>query len=62
MEQRLALWERNFLRKPFGLAPDVDLARLAREHEIAGGAIINILRFACIRAMVRKSPELSQHR
>lgn len=57
-DQRLALW-RGMLRDPARLAPDVDLARLARDYELAGGAIANAVRYAAIcasrqgRAVVR---------
>jgi hypothetical protein len=57
-EQRLTLWESNFKGKPYHLAPDVDLRKLAREHEIAGGSIINVLRYACLKAIVRNPQEI----
>jgi ATP-dependent 26S proteasome regulatory subunit len=53
-EQRLRLWEDNFRNKPYTLSPDVDLNRLARDHELSGGSIINVLRYACLRAVVRE--------
>ncbi len=34
----------------FALDDDVDLARLARDHEISGGSIVNVLRYAGIQA------------
>ena len=37
------------------LAPDVDLARLADQYELSGGSIINVLRFACLKALRRAS-------
>lgn len=52
-EQRLRLWEDNFKAKPYGLAADVDLARVARDYELSGGSIINVLRYACLQAVVR---------
>ena len=57
-EQRLRLWEDNFRNKPYRLAKDVDLARLARDHELAGGSIINVLRYACLKAVVRQTQEI----
>lgn len=56
VEQRLRLWEDNFREKPFRLAPEVDLPKLAEEYEISGGCIINVLRYACLRAVVRRPP------
>ncbi|WP_139826220.1 ATP-binding protein [Derxia lacustris] len=48
--QRLRLWESVLL--PTGrLAADVDLRRLADEHELAGGAIANVVRYAAIAAL-----------
>lgn len=56
--QRLRLWEENFRDKPYRLAADVDLGRLARDHELSGGSIINVLRYACLRAVVRDPQEI----
>jgi hypothetical protein len=56
--QRLRLWRDNFEGQPYRLAPDVDLRRLAREHELSGGSIINVLRYACLKAVVRDPPEV----
>ena len=53
-EQRLRLWEDNFRNKPYALSPDVDLNRLARDYELSGGSIINVLRYACLRAVARE--------
>jgi hypothetical protein len=52
-EQRLRLWEDNFKDKPYRLAADVDLGQLARDYELSGGSIINVLRYACLQAVVR---------
>ncbi|MGO4711441.1 ATP-binding protein [Bradyrhizobium sp. 2TAF24] len=59
-EQRLRLWEDNFRDKPYPLASDVDLARLARDHELSGGSIVNVLRYACLRAVTRESQAITQ--
>lgn len=56
--QRLRLWEDCFKDKPYPLADDVDLARIARSYEISGGSIINVLRFACLKAVARTPPEI----
>lgn len=55
-EQRLRLWQDNFADKPYRLAADVDLRTLAQAHELSGGSIINVLRYACLQAVVREPP------
>jgi ATP-dependent 26S proteasome regulatory subunit len=35
------------------LADDVNLVQLAEDHELAGGAIANVVRFAAINALQR---------
>jgi AAA+ superfamily predicted ATPase len=57
-EQRLRLWEDNFKDKPYRLGADVDLIELARNYELSGGAIINVLRYACLKAVVRTPSEI----
>lgn len=52
--QRLRLWQ-GMLRDSALLDARVDLPRLAEKYEIAGGAIINVVRYAAIRAMRRGS-------
>jgi hypothetical protein len=49
-EQRQRLWE-GMLRPTGRLAPDVDLALLAAQHELSGGAIANVVRAAAIAAL-----------
>ena len=56
--QRLRLWEDNFKDKQYRLADDVDLRALAHDYELAGGAINNVLRSACLRAVERDPPEI----
>ena len=56
--QRKRLWEDCFKDKPYPLAPDIDLGKLAQDHELSGGSIINVLRFACLRAVARSPQEV----
>lgn len=50
--ERLRLWREAF--PPVArLAPDLDLPRLAQQHEISGGTIMNVARYACLRALAR---------
>jgi SpoVK/Ycf46/Vps4 family AAA+-type ATPase len=57
-EQRLRLWEENFKNKPYRLVRDVSLEQLAHDYELSGGSIINVLRYACLKAVVRTPPEI----
>ncbi len=57
-ELRLRLWRDNFENKAYVLAPDVDLPALARDYELAGGSIVNVLRYACLKAAPRQTREI----
>ncbi|MBL8350883.1 MAG: ATP-binding protein [Burkholderiaceae bacterium] len=48
-EERLQLWRQGF---PAAVTLDagVDLAQLAQRHELCGGAIMNVVRYACLVA------------
>ena len=48
--ERLRLWTRGFSPKA-RLAPDVDLAALARAHELSGASIMNIIRRVSLGAI-----------
>ncbi|MDU8498231.1 ATP-binding protein [Pseudomonas syringae] len=52
--QRLQLWK-NAFDGVCELQPDVDLPQLAQDHELAGGAIINVLRYCALNAIGRDS-------
>ncbi len=58
--ERLALWEGAFKDKPYPLAKDVDLPALAKSYAISGGGVINVLRYACLKAVVRDPREIRQ--
>ncbi len=58
-EQRLKLWKAHFSGARYRLARDADLDRLAREYELSGGGIVNVLRYACLQAVTRK-PQIIQ--
>ncbi len=57
-EARLRLWRECFEGQRFRLSADVDLPRLARDHELSGGSIINVLRHAALRAAEREPAEV----
>jgi hypothetical protein len=60
-EQRLRLWEDNFRDKPYPLAGGVDLEKIARDYEVSGGSIVNVLRYACLRAVTRTPQVIEQY-
>lgn len=53
-EQRLRLWQQSFSEKSVN-GEDVDLKDIAERYELAGGAIINITRYASLMALKRNS-------
>ena len=56
-EERLRLWQDAFA-PPCRVAPDCDFAALARDHELSGGSIINVLRYAALAALRRGEAEI----
>lgn len=58
---RLQLWRDMFTGQPFRLAPDVDLAAIAQQFELAAGSMVNVLRYACLQA-VRNDPPVLESR
>jgi len=55
---RRRLWEDMFRTRRIPIGPDVDFKLLAERYELAGGAIVNILRHACLLAVVRDVPKV----
>lgn len=49
--QRFQLWQKAFT--DFELDDDVDLWKIAKGYELAGGAIINILRYCALQSVTR---------
>jgi hypothetical protein len=49
-EERLRLWRQGFSPRA-RLAGGLDLERVAQEHALAGGAIMNVIRYASLRAL-----------
>lgn len=49
--ERLLLWRNTLASVP--LAPDIDLKRLARDHDLSGAGITNVIRHAAIAALRR---------
>lgn len=57
--QRLRLWQGLFPDQN-RLAPDVDLTQLAEKHELSGGALTNVARYATIRAVRENRSTITQ--
>jgi len=55
---RRQLWEDMFRTRRIQLSPDIDFKLLAARYELAGGAIVNVLRHACLLAVVRDPPRV----
>lgn len=55
--QRLQLWKVAF-SPPCKLAPEVSLPKLAADHAITGAAIMNVVRWCCLRALGRNTTEI----
>ncbi|MGR9014056.1 MAG: ATP-binding protein [Gammaproteobacteria bacterium] len=53
-EERLRLWQLGFSSKA-KLSSDIDLPKIAKDHEFAGGAILNAIRYASLQALARDS-------
>lgn len=58
-EERQQLWTRGFSPKA-SFDPTVDLGELAREHPLSGGSIMNVVRFASLRALREDSRPITQ--
>lgn len=58
-EERLLLWQ-NAFHGSCELDDDVDLEKIAEDYELAGGAIINVLRYCALAAISRDSKRVSR--
>ncbi len=57
--ERLLLWQ-NAFNGSCELEDDVDLTKIAEDYELAGGAIINVLRYCALSAIARNSKRVSR--
>lgn len=57
-KERELLWKKGFSPKA-ELSEEVDLKKLAREYEISGGTIMNIIRFASLQALEKGNNNIS---
>ena len=53
-QDRLRIWQKAFPRK-VKLDKDIDLMRIAEEYELSGSNIMNVVQYACLQALARKS-------
>jgi AAA+ superfamily predicted ATPase len=58
-EQRCRLWQGLFT-EPSRLGDDVDFQAIAEKYELAGGALLNVARYAAIRAVMNQREYLVQ--
>lgn len=49
-EERLRLWRQGFSPKA-QLADSLDIEKVAREHELSGGSVMNVIRYASLQAI-----------
>ncbi|MFI3118554.1 MAG: ATP-binding protein, partial [Methylococcaceae bacterium] len=57
--ERLLLWQ-NAFHGSCELENDVDLEKIAKDYELAGGAIINVLRYCALAAISRDSKRVGR--
>jgi hypothetical protein len=55
---RLRLWK-SMIRDEKMLAPEVGLEKLAQEHNLTGGSMINVLRYALLKASERETGKIT---
>lgn len=58
-EERLRLWQQGFSAKAC-FADNVDLNKIAEEHELCGGSIINVVRYASLQALESGDNQVTQ--
>ena len=58
--ERLKLWEKAF-NSTISIESEIDLKEISKKFEVAGGAIVNVLKFCSIKAAQRKSKVILKH-
>ena len=56
-EERLLLWEKSF-SKHSTLEDAIDLEQIARDYQLAGGSLINVVRYCSLEALKRNSTRI----
>ncbi|HEY9113613.1 MAG TPA: ATP-binding protein [Bacteroidales bacterium] len=59
-EQRLQLWK-NAIPTSAKLSPEIDLNQISNKYEMAGGSIMNIIRYAALMAVKNGDGIIHQH-
>ena len=59
-DQRLKIWEQAFAAKST-LANDISLKDIAKSYELSGGAIMNVVGYASLMTLKKKSNEISKN-
>ena len=58
-EQRLNLWKKALPEKA-GLGPDVSLTNISKQYKLAGGSIMNVIRYVCLSALQKGDGIITQ--
>lgn len=58
-KERLALWQ-NYLPQNINLAKDVDIEEIARNFELTGAGIINVIQRAGLQTLAKEEKEISR--
>jgi len=58
-QERYQLWQ-NAFSGTCTLSPEIDLYEIAEDYELAGGAIINVLRYCALSAIKRNDPVVTK--
>ncbi len=59
-EERLRLWQQAFSAK-CRLENDIEVRQIARDYELSGGSVINVLRYCALSAIARGGTEVTRH-
>lgn len=57
-EERYLLWKQSFPEK-LSVPKEEDMRRIAEKYEIAGGGIVNVIRYCCLMAVSRKAKAIT---
>lgn len=59
VEERFQLWK-NAFNQNCTLDPEIDLYKIAEDFELAGGSIINVLRYCALKAVKRENQTITK--
>ena len=57
-EERLRLWQQGFSKKA-QLEKALDLEKIAREHKLSGGSVMNVIRYASLQSLKEQQRPIS---